>query len=138
MLIEPVVRDEKTRKVVDDLMQTVSDADCPDFEKRSIRGSLQYLYSQSINQAGRSLVSRLGTRTYRDQAADKFFRSCYSMRSDIVHGNQPQPSRQDVVRSNIYLEQMVGHLLCGELIDSVSDDQIDEQTERVRARRQDG
>ena len=58
MLIEPAPRDEKTSKLVDELLQVAAKADCPDVEKRSIEGSLKYLYNQSINQAGRSLVRR--------------------------------------------------------------------------------
>lgn len=136
MLIDPEPRDDQTKTLVDALLQKVSEADCPDSEKRSIEGSLKHLYSQSIDQAGRTLVSRLGDRRYWDQTPEEFFRTSYSFRSDLVHGNHPQPSRQYVQWCTVYLEQMVGHLLCGELIDAVSDEQIDQETERIRTRQQ--
>jgi hypothetical protein len=132
MLIEPKDRDIKTRELVDTLMRVVQTADCPGSEKQSITGTLNYLYKQSIGQAGRELVQRLRNETYWEQAPDKFFGTCYSFRSRIVHGKQPQPDRDDVIWCNVHLERMVGHLLSGELINVVSNDRLDEETERVR------
>ena len=87
-------------------------------EKSSILGSLERLRCESINQAGRKLVTeRLGSRTYHNKSASGFFSYCYDLRSRLVHGRSPYPSWQEVSDVVATLEVFVSDLLSGPLLD---------------------
>lgn len=88
-----------------------------DDEIRSIDGTLQYLRNASIGQAGRKLASRLGARTYAGKNPESFFSECYDLRSALVHGGHPRPSRSEVDHLAAPLESFVGDLLGIELLD---------------------
>ncbi len=86
-------------------------------EKASLLGSLRWLRSDSINQAGRRLAtSRLGHRCYMDQSAPAFFSRCYNLRSRLVHGTHPFPTQFEVGNVVAQLEVFVSDLLSGELL----------------------
>jgi hypothetical protein len=101
---------------VDDLMALTRKADLPANERQSILGTLKWLYDESINQGGRRLAERLGNRRYADESPERFFTSCYSIRSGLVHGNHPRPSVDGRVAA---LETFVADLLSVELLDAV-------------------
>jgi len=108
---------------VEHLREMTRQAELPDDERRSLLGSLLWLRLQSINQAGRQLAQSLGDRTYMEgqpsgpENATRFFTRCYEMRSALVHGHYPRPTRADVGVRAAHLEQFVGDLLAGELRD---------------------
>jgi hypothetical protein len=81
-------------------------------EKRSLVGGLRELRRESISSAGRRLAAeRLGERTYMEMPAAKFFAHCYDLRSRLVHGGEPRPSRQEVGSAAAALGVFVSELL---------------------------
>jgi hypothetical protein len=85
-------------------------------KRRSI-ALLSWLMDESTSQAGRRLAARLDGRIYMDQTPEKFFTSCYELRSKLVHGHHPRPDVADVNARCAPLEIFVSDLLAGELKD---------------------
>lgn len=86
-------------------------------ERNSIIGSLQSLNRESIGQAGRKLVKCLGNRTYVGQKPHAFFTTCYEIRSKLVHGHTPRPTRDNITGICVGLESFVGDLISHQLFD---------------------
>lgn len=86
-------------------------------EKDSLIGSLQSLNKESIGQAGRKLVKCLGNRKYGGQKPHTFFTTCYEIRSKLVHGHVPRPTRDDIASICGSLESFVGDLISYQLLD---------------------
>ena len=81
-------------------------------------GSLKWLESESISRTGRNLArSRLGSREYMDMKPENFFNLCYSLRSRLVHADDPLPSRDEIAKTVASLEVFVSDLLSGALLD---------------------
>ncbi|MHC4179216.1 MAG: hypothetical protein ACYSWU_17015 [Planctomycetota bacterium] len=117
-LIDEGPRPESVRQLVDEFLARTKAADLPEDEKQSLVGSLKWLRSYSIRQAGRALVrEQLGARQYGDVSAEKFFDRCYELRNRLLHGKLPLPSRQEVGQLAAPLEMMVGHLIAGPIRD---------------------
>lgn len=98
------------------LIALTRQTDLPANERQSILGTLKWLYDESINQGGRRLARKLGSRLYADELPEKFFTSCYSIRSGLAHGHHPRPSVEGRVAA---LETFVADLLSAELLDAV-------------------
>jgi len=86
-------------------------------EKDSLIGSLQSLNKESIGQAGRKLVKCLGNRKYGGQKPHTFFTTCYEIRSKLVHGHVPRPTRDDIASICSSSESFVGDLISYQLLD---------------------
>lgn len=111
-LIEPKQRSDESLAHVDSLIKQTKNANIPDQEKNSIVGSLEWLRLESINQAGKRIVSeRLGNRMYIEMTATKFFTHCYGVRSNLVHGNLPIPTFEEIGALAATLEVFVSELL---------------------------
>lgn len=117
-LIEPQPRSEKAREHVKRLMKLTQTAETlTDREKDSLLGSLRWLLNQSIRQAGRTLIeNQIGDRQYDNRTAAQFFIEAYNVRSHLVHGNRPFPTREEVGNWAANLEVLVSDLLSGELL----------------------
>lgn len=63
------------------------------------------------NKAGRELASSLAEKRYRNMTPPKFFSACYDVRSKLVHGTHPRPSREEVGSLAANLELFVSDLL---------------------------
>jgi hypothetical protein len=116
-LIEPAPRSDAVRIHVEQLIARTKEADLPTAEKDSVVGSLRSLMDESISQAGRRLAASLDGRIHMDQTPAEFFRSCYELRSRLVHGYYPRPAVGEVNARCAPLELFVGDLLAGELKD---------------------
>jgi hypothetical protein len=112
-LIHCEPRTESVRQHVKSLITTTRQSDIPKAEKDSIVGNLNWLLDESIGQAGKKLASKLGDRTYMEgtETPEKFFSRCYNLRSALVHGSHPRPSREEVGDRTAPLERFVGDLL---------------------------
>jgi hypothetical protein len=88
----------------------------------SMISTLGWVKYESISQAGRRLAASLGERLYAGERPVAFFTGCYELRSALVHGKYPRPSRDQVDIRAATLEHFVGHLICGPLLESVTDD----------------
>ncbi len=87
-----------------------------DSEKQSMCSSLAWLLNESIGQTGRKLVeAELGERHYMDMPAGKFFTHCYTLRSRLVHGLYPLPTRDEIGTAAANLEVLVSDLLADDL-----------------------
>ena len=98
---------------VDTLMTlTRNAASLPMSERQSLLGSLNWLHQESIRQASRGLISsRIGGNTYDNMPGPDFFLRCYDLRSDVVHGAQPYPTRDQVGIAAANLEVLVANLI---------------------------
>lgn len=122
-LLDPQDRTAQTVAHVDALVHVTEGSSLPRSEIESIVGSLNYMRKESIGQAGRRLAGTLGTRRYLDgkETARQFFTRCYQLRSKLVHGYFPRPTREEVGVRAASLELFVSHLLSGQLLDEISD-----------------
>lgn len=110
-LIQPAPRSPQVQALVDQLVSTTRKSGLPDNEVSSIVGSLKWLSSESISQAGRRLAVQLDGREYGGEQPQKFFTKCYELRSRLVHGYDPRPTRDEVGVRGAQLEIFVGDLL---------------------------
>ncbi len=121
MALETIIQQrgkpEDVRELVDALIGTVRDAGLEQGAVDSLVGALRGLKQESVGQAGRRLGDTLGNRTYMDMAAVKFFSHCYALRSQLVHGSFPRPTREQVDLAAAHLEKFVGDLLAIDLLD---------------------
>lgn len=109
-LIEQRPKSSGVCDLVADFKQRVRDAQIPDDERKSLLTALGLLELESINKAGKGVAAKLSS-SYYSEAPDVFFSRCYRIRSDIVHGNMPRPSIEEVQIRAANLEIFVGHLL---------------------------
>lgn len=118
-LLEPAQRPTASQRHVEQLIdQTRKSKLLTNTEIDSLLGSLRWLLQESIGQSGRRLASeRLGNRTYLDRSPASFFTFCYSIRSCLVHGQTPFPSRDEVSSVVAALEVFVSELLSGSLLE---------------------
>ena len=116
-LISPNPRDRQVKEHVQRLINETMKAGLRRSETSSLTGSLIWLLDKSIGQAGRRLARSLGDRRYMDKRAPEFFTDCYTVRSQLVHGHSPRPTREEVDTRAAHLETFVGDLLSGPLID---------------------
>lgn len=122
-LLELRPRDAAARTHVYKLIRLTRASGLEQRDVDSMVGSLQWLRNESISQAGRRVASSLGDRTYMDGTEDpaRFFDRCYAVRSQLLHGAVPRPSRDDVNKRAASLERFVGDLLSGPLLTVVPD-----------------
>ncbi|OGP57861.1 MAG: hypothetical protein A2162_02265 [Deltaproteobacteria bacterium RBG_13_52_11b] len=87
-------------------------------ERNDLKSILGNLLKESFRQAGRRLVEKkLGARKYKEMSAREFFEYCYDLRSKLVHGKVPLPSRDEVSVAAVKLEAMLSDLLSTDLLD---------------------
>ncbi|HEY9268202.1 MAG TPA: hypothetical protein VIO39_01965 [Methylotenera sp.] len=87
----------------------------PDEVTASVRGSLERLRYQSISLAGRELVKCLLPSTqFQGMDAEKFFKKCYTLRSEILHNGAP-PQDIDMLQAANEAEEFVAKLLLSSL-----------------------
>ena len=98
---------------MESLIEKTELSDLEQREKDSVLGSLRWLKKESISQAGKRLVAaRLGAEArYQDLSPPEFFAKCYTLRSNLVHGNKPFPSFEEVGALSAPLEVFVSDLL---------------------------
>jgi hypothetical protein len=113
-LLDPKPRAESVLNHVERLIaETRNAADLPESERNSICGTLAWLRVQSIGQAGRELAASFADSRYRNMTPPDFFSACYDVRSKLVHGAYPRPSREEVGSLAASLELFVADLLAG-------------------------
>jgi hypothetical protein len=120
-MLDPQDRDEATSAHVREVISLTQEADLPDSQKHSLLGSLQWMLQESISQSGRRLAASLTGRTYMNQTPQKFFTTCYDLRSRLVHGATARPDFDRVNSAAGQLKLFVGHLLSGRLLTELPD-----------------
>jgi hypothetical protein len=112
VLIAPQPKSQGAIEFVQQFIDTINSSTVASAEKNSLAGSLKWLKQESIQQAGKNLVTaRLGQRAYRGKPAKKFFTDVYNLRSRLVHGTDPFPSFEDVSSIVADVEVFVSDLL---------------------------
>ena len=87
-------------------------------ERDALKQGIGQLQRESIGQAGRRLVREaLDGRLYEGMTPDRYFNRCYRLRSQLVHGGLPFPTREDVNAVVAQLEVMLSDLLSTDLLD---------------------
>lgn len=115
VLIDQKERPSDVLDHVNDMVRLTEASGITENEKRSILGSLSWLRTESIGQAGRRLAATLEPKCYGDLPAVKFFSDCYTVRSLLVHGMLPLPSREQTNALGGELTRFVGDLLSRDL-----------------------
>ncbi|MFG1818800.1 hypothetical protein ACGFIF_33900 [Kribbella sp. NPDC049174] len=115
-LAEQNPRPKEIGDLVDGLIQSLGEADLTESDKQSLKGGLRDLKRESVGQAGRRLAKTLGDRTYIEMSPTEFFNRCYKVRSNLVHGAVPRPSRDEVDNLAATLELFVGDLIAVQLL----------------------
>jgi hypothetical protein len=115
-LIEPQSRPREVQELVKNLMDQVKRSGLSTSQVSSLLGSMNWMLNESIGQAGRRLVSILGSRKYHGMSPAKFFARCYDLRSTLVHGHLTRPEMMEVNVHASVLQMMVGELLGAELL----------------------
>lgn len=110
-LIHPAPRPEASRRHVEALIEATDNSGLSKSEINSIEGSLSWLLDESIGQAGRRLARTLEPKRYKDEAPATFFTRCYEMRSQLMHGHHPLPTRDQIGERAAPLEVFVADLL---------------------------
>jgi hypothetical protein len=118
-LIDQQRRPSESVAHVDALIKLTEESALSHGEIESMVGSLKWLRQESINQAGKALAATLGERHYMEKTPEKFFTSCYELRSHLVHGEVPRPSGGDLESHAAALVHFVADLLSGELRNAV-------------------
>lgn len=118
-LLDPLPRSLEAQTHVDTLIELTRKSAISKEEKESMLGSLRWLRCESINQAGKRMVTmRLGSQTYGERSAPSFFTFFYQMRSNLVHGNLPFPTLEEVGNVTGTLEVFVADLLTNPFLGS--------------------
>lgn len=116
-LLDPDFRSQTVQEHVKELIRLTKESFAlSPHEKNSLIGSLQSLSKESVGQAGQKLAKRLGNRRYAGQKPSKFFTRCYELRSNLVHGNIPRKTRDEIADICASLELFAGDLLSGPLL----------------------
>lgn len=111
-LLTQASRSPEACRHVDKLVEQTRSASLSEDEKNSMIGALSWLNKESIIQAGRRLaLSRLDDRSYNELSAPDFFSYCYRLRSNLVHGNLPIPTFEEIGKAVATLETFVADLL---------------------------
>lgn len=113
VLLELQPRSPDVSKYVESLItQTKNAQGLSKSERDSLLGAINWLRWESIRQGSRRLISsKLCGKNYNNMPAPDFFLDCYDLRSALVHGNQPYPSRDRVGIAAANLEVLVANLL---------------------------
>jgi hypothetical protein len=104
-------RDEATTAHIDELIASTQSAALTPEQTEPLVNALRGLKQESINRAGQRLAQTLGSRTYLEQSPLDFFRRCYRVRSQLVHGGHPYPTFDVVNTLGGALELFVRDLL---------------------------
>lgn len=110
-MIEPMPRPAESRHHVESIIEATKRSGLLKSEIDSITGSLTWLRNESIGQAGRRLAKTLEPRKYNDEAPATFFTHCYELRSQLMHGHHPLPTRNEIDLYAAPLQVFVADLL---------------------------
>ena len=112
VLIEQGQPSEKVRAHLSSMIQKTGAADLEPREAQLLKSALGELRQrESITRAGRRLAETLGSAVYAEMTSVQFFNRCYSVRSKLIHGTLPLPTRTDVDSLAASLEVFVADLL---------------------------
>jgi hypothetical protein len=130
-LAERKNRPEESVTIIETLRKVVKDSGINERQRDSILSSLKDLKLQSIGDACKELVKPLEEIRYSNLPPDKFITECYRLRSKLVHGSNPRPSREDVDALAAVLEILVSHLLSHKLAGPYRDTGVTKKNKEI-------
>lgn len=93
--LRPQERADMVKRHVDDLVALTENSELSILDKESIKGSLRWLYRDSINQSLAKLAEEhLDGKLYCELSAKNFIKECYSVRSKLVHTGKSGSGRR--------------------------------------------
>jgi hypothetical protein len=110
-MIEPQPRADESRRHVETIIRATKDSKLARSEINSIVGALSWLLDESIGQAGRRLAKTLEPSRYGDESPAAFFTHCYEVRSRLMHGHHPLPTRNEISHLTGTLRVFIADLL---------------------------
>jgi hypothetical protein len=110
-MLNPQSRSKESVTHVDNLIELTRKSGLPEEEIDSITATLKWLRRESIGQAGKRIAEMLKPNTYMNEAPAVFFRKCYDLRSNLMHGNYPLPTTQEISARIPHLEQFISDLI---------------------------
>lgn len=111
-LLEPAERPGTVQEFISQTQYEACKLPVDRATKEALRSSLEWLRRESIGQAGRELANTyLGDTLYLGMAARRFFRHCYTLRSEILHTGSPSDVSVDLLSIANVAQQFVGDLL---------------------------
>lgn len=97
---------------VEKLLELTRDSGLPSPEIASMVGSLKWLRQESISKTCKDFVETfLGDQQYGGKTAKKFFRDCYTVRSELVHSGKPSGETSGFGTLVAELDRLVSDLL---------------------------
>ncbi len=118
-MVTPIARTAKATEHVEGLIVATRESRAlAEDDRASLISGLRELRNKSITASGVDFLNaRLGERKYGDESPGQLWKTAYRLRSKLVHGSVPRPTRDEVGRCAARLEVMVSNLLAGSLID---------------------
>ena len=111
-ILRPEDRSEKAVNLVGELIEKVKVSDITEDEKNSIKGSLRWLYKDSISQSLRQMAIRnLTGKAYDGVNPEIFIKRCYEARSKLVHSGSVDESKINIgtlaANLELYMKDML-------------------------------
>lgn len=111
-ILKPEDRSQNAVNIVDELINRVKTSDITEEEKNSIKGSLRWLYKDSISQSLRKMAARhLTSKTYDGVNPEVFIKRCYEARSKLVHSGSVDESKFNIGTLAANLELYIKDML---------------------------
>jgi len=121
VLLEPKQHDAVVQDFVDATKVGLDSLPVPKETRDSLNGTLRWLRQESIARAGRRLATELlGSQSYAGQTPDLFFRDCYSIRSQLVHGGTSELDMHELRKRCDWLAVFVGDLLNKQIFGAIN------------------
>jgi hypothetical protein len=114
MIVESLIdqKDKKTPVIdfIEELISNTKNSTIDGSDKQSLIDGLHRLKKNSITFSGKSLVKKqLCTQQYNGKSAEDFFKDCYGIRSNIVHGLKDRDDVPDKIAFEF--DKMVSDLI---------------------------
>ncbi len=111
-VLSPEERSGETKRLVDDLKRLTEQASIDDPEKRSVIGTLNWLYKDSISTSLKKMaLCYLPGNKYDGTTSVKFIKKCYEARSKLVHSGAVDESKYNVgtlaANLELYMKDML-------------------------------
>ncbi len=96
-ILKPNDRSDEAKELVDELISRTESSNISEAEKSSIRGSLKWLYKDSISQSLRAMAEKYLTgKKYDGLEPERFIKKCYDARSKLVHSGSVDDSKYNI------------------------------------------
>ena len=96
-ILKPKDRSDDVKKLIDELISRTENSDINVAEKNSIKGSLKWLYKDSISQSLRAMAKKYLTgKKYDGLEPERFIKKCYEARSKLVHSGSVDDSKYNI------------------------------------------